>query len=175
MKGTWFATAAAVAGAGVLLAACGGGGGGGGGNVAPAPVASSYAVGGSVSGLHGTGLALQINGGETVSISADGTFRFPTPLVDKSLYNVTVSAQPSGHPVQACAVVNNLGFVNGGDVATISVNCTTKTFSISGTVSGRASFDPLVLRNNGSDTVVVQGNGTFSFSIALADETGYSV
>src|SRR5689334_2322872 len=99
MKGTWLATVAALA--GVLLEGCGGGGGGGGGGVGGIPTLASYSVGGSVSGLHGAGLALQINGGETLSISADGSFRFPTLLVDRSHYDVRVSTQPIGHPVQA--------------------------------------------------------------------------
>jgi hypothetical protein len=170
-RGTCLAALCAfLAGMPFLLAACGGGGGG---NSVAVP--ASYAVGGSVSGLLNAGLALQINGGETLSISADGSFRFPTPLVDRSRYDVRVSTQPGGHPAQACTVVNGFGFISGGNVATISVSCTTKTFSVSGTVFGRTAGRPVVLSNNGSDTVQVSGNGTFTFPIALTDETGYSV
>ena len=66
------------------------------------PVTNTYTVGGSVSGLNGT-LVLQNNGGDDLSITADGPFAFATELADGSGYNVTVSSQPTG---QTCFVSN---------------------------------------------------------------------
>ena len=55
----------------------------------------AYSIGGTVSGLAGSGLVLQNNGGDDLAISADGSFTFATPLVDGSSYEVTVLTQPT--------------------------------------------------------------------------------
>jgi hypothetical protein len=55
---------------GSLLNACGGGGGG---DKAPTP---TYTVGGTVSGLTGAGLVLELNGGSDLNVAADGSFNF---------------------------------------------------------------------------------------------------
>src|SRR5512140_20065 len=39
-----------------------------------------YSLGGTVTGLTGTGLVLRNNGGDDLAIAANGTFTFPTPL-----------------------------------------------------------------------------------------------
>src|SRR5512140_2647698 len=81
------------------LAACGGGGGGGGGGGNPGP----FTVSGTVSGLSGTGMVLQDNGGDNLAISANGTFTFAQQIANGASYKVTVLTQPSG-PVQTCTV-----------------------------------------------------------------------
>jgi len=68
---TWIYNAMAVLLNAVLLAACGGGGGSG---------AASYTVGGTLSGLAGSGLVLQINGGDDLTLSANQSFSFATKL-----------------------------------------------------------------------------------------------
>lgn len=99
-----------------VLAACGGGGGGGddgGGG------STTYTVGGRVDGLTGTGLVLQNNGGNNLSISAAGAFQFTQAVAQGAAYNVTVSTQPAG---QACAVANGTGTANAA-VNNIVVTC----------------------------------------------------
>jgi hypothetical protein len=54
----------------MLLAACSGGGG------SSTPV-TTYTVGGIVSGISGSGLVLQNNGGPGLMVSASGAFIFP--------------------------------------------------------------------------------------------------
>jgi hypothetical protein len=51
---------------------------------------ATYTIAGTVSGLTGTGLVLQNNGTDSLSITADGSFTFSTPIADGSTYNVTV-------------------------------------------------------------------------------------
>src|SRR6202012_5036724 len=75
-----------------------------GGDVASAP---TYSVGGTVSGLTGT-VVLQDNGADNLSVTANGTFTFPTKLVSGSAYSVTVLTQPSG---QTCTVSGGTGTV----------------------------------------------------------------
>ena len=85
-----------------------------------APPEATYSVGGSVSGLTGTGLALQNNGAEILSVTADGPFTFLTELVDTTAYAVTVSTQPIG---QTCDVTNGSGTIATADVTNVSVAC----------------------------------------------------
>src|SRR5215471_107899 len=59
-----------------------------------------FTVGGTVSGLSGTGLVLQDNGGDNLTISANGAFTFATKA---TAYNVTVLTQPT-NPPQTCTV-----------------------------------------------------------------------
>lgn len=60
-----------------------------------APVATSYVIGGAVSGLASTGLILQDNGGDNLPISANGGFQFDTLIPTGGSYNVTILTQPS--------------------------------------------------------------------------------
>jgi N-acetylneuraminic acid mutarotase len=80
----------------------------------------NFSIGGSVTGLNGT-LVLQNNGTDTVSVSANGTFSFPTSLSDGGAYSVTIATQPAG---QACMVSNAAGNVDGA-VSSVLVDCMT--------------------------------------------------
>jgi hypothetical protein len=82
---------------------------------------TTYSVGGTVSGLTGTGLALQNNGGDTLAVAAAATaFTFATELPDLATYAVTVSTQPTG---QICSVTNGSGTIATADVADVGVAC----------------------------------------------------
>ena len=92
-----------------------GSGGGGGG--------TTYSVGGSVSGLSGT-VVLQDNGGDNLSVSANGSFTFATALAGGAAYSVTVKTNPAG---QSCTVANGSGTVGSANVTNVAVTCTTNT------------------------------------------------
>jgi formylglycine-generating enzyme required for sulfatase activity len=77
-----------------------------------------YRIGGTVTGLVGSGLVLSCNGNEDLSISADGAFTFPTPLPDNSEYSITIKSQPSD---SICEVTNGNGVISSADVTDISV------------------------------------------------------
>ena len=101
----------------VLLSGCGGsgyGGGGGGG--------ATYTVGGTVSGLTGSGLVLRNNGGDDLPVSASGTFAFATEVANGAAYVVTVFTQPA-NPTQTCVVTNGSGTMGSSNVTNISVTC----------------------------------------------------
>ena len=55
----------------------------------------SFTVGGNVSGLVGSGLVLQNNGGGDLPVAADGAFTFATRLATGTAYNVAVLSQPT--------------------------------------------------------------------------------
>jgi len=158
----------------LALAACGGGGGStpssSQSNNPPPP--SQYTVGGSVTGLSGTGLVLQDNSGDNLSVSASGPFTFATKLNSGASYNVTVATQPSG---QTCTVASGTGTIS-ADVTTVAVSCTNSSsgVTIGGTVQG-LSGTGLVLQDNGGDSLSVTQNGPFTFATALAAGAAYAV
>ena len=69
---------------------------------------ASYSVGGTVSGLSGT-VVLQDNGGDDLSVSANGSFTFATKLADGSAYSVTVQDQPDRPELQVSRTVRHGG------------------------------------------------------------------
>ncbi len=118
----------------LILTGCGSGGGdGGGGGTTP-----DYTIGGTVSGLSGT-LELQNNGGNDLTITADGTFTFSTALADGSGYSVAVKTQPDG---QTCTVSNGSGTISGANVTNVAVTCSVDTYT------GRALSIPSVYKGN---------------------------
>lgn len=85
---------------------------------------STFTVGGTATGLVGTGLTLGLNGGSALPIGGNGAFAFPA-LADGSRYDVTLRALP-GNPLQTCAVSNGSGTLAGADVTSVLVTCTSK-------------------------------------------------
>jgi environmental stress-induced protein Ves len=146
---------------------------GSGGKSTPPPPAT-YTIGGTVTGLTGTGLVLQDNGGNNLAVSASATtFAFTTAISSGSGYKVTVLAQPSS-PVQSCVVTNGSGTAS-ANVTTVSVACTTTTYTIGGTISGLAGTG-LVLQDNGDNNLTVSASATtFAFTTALAPGAAYAV
>jgi 6-phosphogluconolactonase (cycloisomerase 2 family) len=79
-------------------------------------------VGGSVSGLAGSGLTLALNGANNLNIGADGSFTFPTGLASGTSFNVTVVTQPN-NPAQLCTVSSGTGTIATSNTAAVSVTC----------------------------------------------------
>ncbi len=82
--------------------------------------AQAFSVGGTVSGLTGTGLVLQNNGGDDLVIGNNGAFTFSTPVANGSTYAVTVKTSPSD---QACVVTGGTGTVATSNVTDVVVTC----------------------------------------------------
>ncbi|MCP4048219.1 MAG: hypothetical protein GY732_19765 [Gammaproteobacteria bacterium] len=135
--------------------------------------ASSFTVGGNVSGLEGDGLVLQNNAGDDLAVSESGGFTFSAALADGSSYTVTVSTQPTD-PVQTCSVSNGNGTLAGANVTDVVVTCSTDSFTVGGVVSGLEGSG-LVLQNNADDDLAVAATGGFTFPTALADGSAYAV
>ncbi len=139
------------------------------------PAAATLTVGGSVSGLSGSGLVLQLNGANDLAVSANGRFNFPNALAKGSAYAVTVKASPSAPVKQACTVSQGSGSITGAAVNNVAVACTTSSFAVGGTVSG-LSGKGLVLQLNGANDLAIASNGNFIFpGIRLPDGSDYSV
>lgn len=101
----------------LILGGCGGDGGSGGST-------ATYTVGGTVSGLTGSGLVLSNNGGDNLTVAANGTFTFETALPTGTAYSVTASMQPA-NPNQNCMVRNGTGngSITNADITTVVVIC----------------------------------------------------
>ena len=143
-------------------------------NVAITCAANTYRVGGSVTGLVGSGLVLHSSSGDNLAITQNGAFVFPTSVASGASYSATVLTNPSV-PSQSCVVASGAGVVASADVTSITVTCTTSTFSVGGSVSGLAAGDSLVLANNGGDNLTVNANGSFTFATPRASGASYSV
>ena len=131
---------------------------------------TTYTVGGTVSGLSGT-VVLQDNGGDNLSVSANGSFTFATALAGGAAYSVTVKTNPSG---QTCTVSSGSGTIAAANVTNVAVSCANSaTYTVGGTVSGLSGT--VVLQDNGADNLSVSANGSFTFATALAGGTAYSV
>jgi 6-phosphogluconolactonase (cycloisomerase 2 family) len=166
--------AAPAAWAAILLAACTGGVHQSGSSGTPG--SAQYTVGGTVSGLSGSGLVLASNTGETLPVAGNGAFTFKTTFPSGNPYYVLVLTQPSS-PTQTCLASNGAGTVDNASITGITVVCTNKTTStdaIGGVVVG-VTGSGLVLQNNGGDNLAVSANGMFAFPTALPSGSTYDV
>ena len=154
---------------------------GGSGTVAEANVTSvgivcatnTYTVGGTVSGLVGSGLVLRNNGGDDLPVSADGAVSFATPVASGATYGVTVFTQPTT-PAQTCSISGGGGTMAQANVTTVGIVCATNTYTVGGMVSGLVG-QGLVLRNNGGDNLPVSADGPVTFASPVANGATYSV
>ena len=117
-----------------------------------------------MSGLTGSGLTLQDNGGNNLQVAAGASsFVFSAAVQAGGAYAVTVSTQPS-NPAQTCTVTGGSGTVGASNITNISVACTTTAVQVGGTISGLAGSG-LVLQDNGGDNLQVPANATtFTFA-----------
>lgn len=142
----------------LLLAACGG--------------YTAVDVGGSITGLTGTGLVLSNNGASTVAPPPKSTsFVFPAQVDIRSAYSVSIAAQPSQ---QTCTIFNPAGIAGANPVTVISVVCSVNTYALGGTVTGLTGAG-LVLTNGSDQIAIPSGNTSFTFPARVADGATYGV
>ncbi len=81
---------------------------------------TAYFVGGSLQGLAPGGqVQLALNGAETLTLSADGDFRFQTLVPKGQAYTVTLASQPAG---QGCRLQGGSGTAT-ADALDLKVSC----------------------------------------------------
>jgi hypothetical protein len=127
-------------------------------NLASSLNSQQYSIGGTISGLTGSGLVLQNNGGDNLSLSASGSFTFPTMLSNSSVYSVTVLTQPSS---QTCSVSNGSGTVVSSSITNITVTCTSSSDSnLSSLVISSGTLSPVFSSSTTSYTVILANSIT---------------
>ncbi len=146
------------------------------------PYGTTYAVGGTVSGLAGGSLDLLYNADNVslpsvMQVSANGAFVFPasrTNAVKGTLYGVSIANQP-GNPAQTCVVRNGSGTVGNADVTGVDVVCGTHTVSLTITGLRQHSAHGIKLQNNGGDDLTRFIDGTYGFATPVAVGGAYNV
>jgi hypothetical protein len=135
-------------------------------------------IGGTVSGLvANTSVILQNNGGDSLTITANGAFTFKTPVTGADVYLVTVLTQPTS-PNQICAVANGSGSAS-ANVTNVAVTCVLS-YTIGGTVTGVVGSG-LILQDSAGTTVeklpisAANGNQAFTFTKLVPTGTMYTV
>jgi N-acetylneuraminic acid mutarotase len=132
-------------------------------------------IGGTVTGLTGSGLVLQDNAGDNLTINAPGgAFTFKTAITLGNAYSVTVLTQPIT-PSQTCIITGGSGTAN-ANVGNIQVTCSVGTISIGGTIAGLSkSGSGIVLQDNGGSNLTINANGSFAFASLLPAGAAYAV
>lgn len=143
-------------------------------STAPAP---QHTIGGTVTGLDGSGLVLtDAVSGNQVTVLANSTAFTITPAINNgSNYAVAVQAQPN-RPWQTCVVTNGSGSVGTSDVTSVAVRCTTNTFTVGGHITGLRGSGLVLQDTMSGNRVAVAANATmFVFAPAIASSSGYAV
>lgn len=79
----------------------------------------TYTVGGTLSGMVGTGLVLQINGGNDLTLNSNGSFTFVPVFTNGETYNVTHLSGPSAG--ETIVITNGAGTIAGANVTNVTV------------------------------------------------------
>jgi uncharacterized delta-60 repeat protein len=88
------------------------------------PPVSTYSVGGTVTGLQGTGLTIEeVTTGRRLT-PGNGAFTFDYAFADADSYDVRIVAEPH-EPDQACSISAGSGTIAAANVTHIAVNCVT--------------------------------------------------
>lgn len=126
----------------------------------------SGTVGGTVSGLAGTGLVLSLNSGaQTLSVSVNGSYSFPSAITAGNPYAVTVQTQPSA-PGQTCVVANGNGTMGNSAVTNVTVTCATNTFAVNVDLGIGVSASPSGPQN------ITQGS---TLTLTLTPQNGFTI
>ena len=124
----------------------------------PVPVVPTFTLGGTVTGLAGSGLVLNRNGAiDQVQPVADGAYSFPRHVTSGTSYAITVGTQPT-NPAQICTVSNGNGTVAGANITNILVNCTTPQ-PIGSLDSGFGALGKVTGATGGANVLAVQADG----------------
>jgi len=144
----------------------------------PAP-AVALTVGGSVSGLTGGEVVLQLNGADDLTVKANGPFKFPKALKKGSTYAVTVKTSPGVPVKQTCTVAQGGGNIADTAVKNVAVTCTTNSYAVGGMVTGLAGKSKgkgVVLELKGVKEIEIKKNGNFVFpDVRMPDGSDFNV
>ncbi|MGA7749574.1 MAG: beta-propeller fold lactonase family protein [Gallionella sp.] len=142
---------------------------------------NSYTIGGTVTGLTGNGgpqsVVLQDNGGDSLTVSANGPFTFATALTSNATtsatYNVTILTQPIG---QTCTVTGGSGTAT-SNVTTVVVTCSgTSSSNYAYVVNAGGTVSQYNIGTNGVLNTLASpvSAGTTPYSIAVVASGTYA-
>jgi hypothetical protein len=136
---------------------------------------ATFSVGGTVSGLLGSGLVLRNNNRNDLNVPGDGPFIFTEQVASGSSYNVEVVQHPS-NPTQTCSVVGTTGSgqVTTADITSVAISCSTSNFRVGGAITNLVGTG-LVLQNNGGDDLRIDMGSSFEFQTGVPSGAPYNV
>lgn len=114
---------------------------------------STFAVGGTITGLGSAAGLVLLNGSDTLSVPAGATtFTMPTSVGNGATYDVTVKVHPTALD---CSIASGAGTVNGANVTTVSVTCKAGTESVlhsftGGPTDGDTPWGSLIQASDGN-------------------------
>ena len=144
----------------------------------PPTLPPSFTIGGTVTGLAGTGLVLQhVTTGENLA-TGNGPFTFSQQLLSGFAYSVAVGTQPS-NPSQLCTITNGSGVAN-ANITNVAVNCVTPaangaldpTFADAGKVSTAFGGDNTAMALQADGKIVMVGGSSTDFLLARYNANG---
>lgn len=140
-------------------------------NVAVTCATLTYQVGGTLTGLAaGKSVVLQVNGTDSLGLTENGAFLFPTPLAVGANYVVTVHTHPVDY---SCSIANGTGTITTADVSDVTISCVIDSYTVGGSTGGLDGT--VTLQNNGVDNLDVSVNGPFTFPTAVPTGANYLV
>jgi len=132
----------------------------------------TYSVNATVRGLSGGMLTLSNSGVDLPVIASSGSVVLATNVNTGTAYQVTISTQPNGYK---CLVSNGVGTVVGSNISNIAIDCSSTTYSLTGTVIGLSSGS-FALSNNGIKLgSVTPSGGSIAFASGLITGSTYSL
>jgi hypothetical protein len=145
------------------------------------PPAPAYTVGGTITGLTGTGLSLRLNNQAGASYNTSPaagavTFGFTQTLATGDAYNVGIRVHPT-NPAQICTLASGAGTIGSANVSNVAITCTNSTpFTVGGTVTGLTGTGlSLQMGYRGASTpanLAIAANGGFTFTQTI-DAPGF--
>lgn len=145
-------------------------------NVAINCAVQSFTIAGTVTGLApNEAVVLENNGKDDTTVSTNGTFAFTTPVQSGQPYSVKVISNPSSPVTEDCVVTQGTGTLGASNVTDVKVTCTTKQFTVGGTIAGLSAGNSVVLQNNAGDNLIVGSNSTFVFATSIPSGASYLV
>jgi 6-phosphogluconolactonase len=127
-----------------------------------------YNLGGSVTGLSGSGLVLQNNGSYNLSVTTNGSFTFDLSFPVDTTYTVTVLTQPV-NPNQTCTPTKNTGTVT-APIASVVITCMTPS-SGSNVITSIGTAGGTATGNYGAEIIIPAGALTSTLEIGMARDS----
>jgi 6-phosphogluconolactonase len=135
-----------------------------------------FSVRGTVTGFAGRGMVLQLNGGNDLPITADGSFVFPTQLADGATFAVTVKSSPVC-PQRLCVLSSGTGMIAGADAMGVTVTCNVPHYRMIsqnwGELSVRITDDLGAIANNATATPRIIVGAATTLSNSRLDSVAY--
>lgn len=132
---------------------------------------NSYTTGGTLSGLNGS-LVMQNNGSDDLTLTADGSFTFATPVEEGQSYAVTVLTQPTE---QTCSVGAGSGTMGAAAITAVTVTCLDNTPAQLYEPGGEITLDTPVYSDKLGERMEISADGSILVArVTGQDQTTYS-